>query len=53
MKEGDRKIRKEDKDGLCRILSSMGCLPSAQGKVILNISPEKTISSIEVNVTFR
>lgn len=47
MKEG-MKLLKEEKQELTKILKKTNCLPPTQGKVILNISPEGSVSTVEV-----
>jgi len=41
------------KKEVARILFECGILPEKQGRVILNVSPEGSISSVEVQVTYK
>lgn len=46
-------ITREDKRKLEDALNLLGMMPPAQGTVVLNISPDKTISSVEYKMIFR
>lgn len=46
-------LTKEDKEAIQQALESAGCLPVSQGKVLINISPERKVSSVDVTMTKR
>ena len=46
-------LTKEDKDKLIGFLKEMGLMPPAQGQIIINMSPQGTISAVECRISIR
>lgn len=57
MSDGDIRfktnITKEDRIMLGEALKKIGMMPTTQGSLTLNISPDKVITSVEYKILFR
>ena len=47
------KLSKEHKDALTKALKETGNLPQSGGKVLLNITPEGKVGTVEINIVKR
>lgn len=46
-------LTKEEKDKLAGLLKELGLLPPVQGQIIINISPQSGISSVDYKISIR
>jgi hypothetical protein len=46
-------LDRENKKDLADLLKRMGILPSRQGRILIEVTPEATIGKIEATVAYR